>query len=57
LSRRGGYYQTGVDPSRGRRKADLIASRPGNGPAGKLSKRLPVTDVIFREVQPTYDLD
>ena len=27
------------------------------GPAGKLSKRLPATGIIFREVQPTYDLD
>jgi hypothetical protein len=27
------------------------------GPAGKLSKRLPATGIIFREVQPNYDLD
>ena len=27
------------------------------GPAGKLSKRLPATGIIFREVQPSYDLD
>ena len=27
------------------------------GPAGKLSKRLPATVIIFRQVQPTYDLD
>jgi hypothetical protein len=27
------------------------------GPAGKLSKRLPATGIIFREVQPDYDLD
>jgi hypothetical protein len=27
------------------------------GSAGKLSKRLPATGIIFREVQPTYDLD
>jgi hypothetical protein len=26
-------------------------------PAGRLSKRLPATGIIFREVQPTYDLD
>jgi hypothetical protein len=26
------------------------------GPAGKLSKRLPATGIIFREVQPSYDL-
>ena len=26
-------------------------------PAGKLSKRLPATGIIFREVQPSYDLD
>jgi hypothetical protein len=27
------------------------------GAAGKLSKRLPATGIIFREVQPAYDLD
>jgi hypothetical protein len=27
------------------------------GPAGKLSKRLPATGIIFRQVQPNYDLD
>src|ERR1700692_2908338 len=27
------------------------------GRAGKLSKRLPATGIIFREVQPAYDLD
>jgi hypothetical protein len=27
------------------------------GAAGKLSKRLPATGIIFREVQPSYDLD
>jgi len=27
------------------------------GPAGKLSKRLPATGIIFRQVQPDYDLD
>ena len=26
-------------------------------PSGRLSKRLPATGIIFREVQPTYDLD
>ena len=26
-------------------------------PGGKLSKRLPATGIIFREVPPTYDLD
>ena len=26
-------------------------------PSGKLSKRLPATGIIFREVQPSYDLD
>lgn len=25
--------------------------------SGRLSKRLPATGIIFREVQPTYDLD
>lgn len=28
-----------------------------DGPAGRLSKRFPVTGLIFREVLPTYDLD
>jgi hypothetical protein len=28
-----------------------------NTPAGKLSKRLPAAGIIFREVQPDYDLD
>ena len=27
------------------------------GRAGKLSKRLPATGIIFRQVQPAYDLD
>jgi hypothetical protein len=27
------------------------------GPAGKLSKRQAATGIIFREVQPSYDLD
>lgn len=27
------------------------------GPAGKLSKRLPATGIIFRQVQPSYELD
>jgi hypothetical protein len=27
------------------------------GRAGKLSKRLPATGIIFRQVAPTYDLD
>jgi hypothetical protein len=26
-------------------------------PAGKLSRRLPATGIIFRQVPPTYDLD
>ena len=26
-------------------------------PGGQLSKRLPATGIIFRKVQPTYDLD
>jgi hypothetical protein len=26
-------------------------------PAGRLSRRLPATGIIFREVQPDYDLD
>jgi hypothetical protein len=28
-----------------------------SSPGGRLSKRLPVTGMIFREVPPTYDLD
>jgi len=28
-----------------------------NTPAGKMSKRMPATGIIFRQVAPTYDLD
>jgi quercetin dioxygenase-like cupin family protein len=28
-----------------------------SGAAGKTSKRIPATGIIFRQVQPTYDLD
>ena len=39
----------------------ISATSRSNGPkstnAGKLSKRLPATGIIFREVQPDYDLD
>ena len=28
-----------------------------SSPSGRLSARLPATGIIFREVQPTYDLD
>jgi hypothetical protein len=28
-----------------------------SSPAGRLSERLPATGIIFREVQPDYDLD
>jgi hypothetical protein len=28
-----------------------------SGPAGRMSKRMPATGIIFREVPPTYDLD
>jgi len=28
-----------------------------SGPAGRLSRRLPATGIIFRQVPPTYDLD
>jgi hypothetical protein len=28
-----------------------------SSPAGRLSKRLPATGIIFRQVAPTYDLD
>jgi hypothetical protein len=30
---------------------------PESGRAGRLSRRLPATGIIFREVPPTYDLD
>jgi len=28
-----------------------------SGPAGRMSKRMPASGIIFREVPPTYDLD
>jgi len=36
---------------------DIEVEWAEEGPAGKLSKRLPATGIIFRQVQPTYDLD
>ena len=36
---------------------DIDVEWAEEGRAGKLSKRLPATGIIFREVQPTYDLD
>ena len=36
---------------------DIEVEWAEEGPAGKLSKRLPATGIIFREVQPSYDLD
>src|SRR6266403_2115683 len=36
---------------------DLDVEFVESTPAGKMSKRLPATGIIFREVAPTYDLD
>jgi hypothetical protein len=36
---------------------DIEVEWAEEGRAGKLSKRLPATGIIFREVQPDYDLD
>lgn len=36
---------------------DLEVEYVESGPAGRLSRRLPATGIIFREVPPTYDLD
>ena len=36
---------------------DIEVEWAEEGRAGKLSKRLPATGIIFREVQPAYDLD
>ena len=36
---------------------DLDVDFVESTPAGKMSKRLPATGIIFREVAPTYDLD
>ncbi len=36
---------------------DIEVEWAEQGRAGKLSKRLPATGIIFREVQPDYDLD
>ncbi len=36
---------------------DIEVEWASDGPAGKLSKRLPATGIIFRQVPPTYDLD
>ena len=35
---------------------DVEVEYTESGPAGKLSKRLPATGIIFREVPPDYDL-
>jgi hypothetical protein len=35
---------------------DLEVEYVESGPGGRLSKRLPATGIIFREVPPTYDL-
>jgi hypothetical protein len=36
---------------------DIEVEYVESGPGGRLSKRLPATGIIFREVPPTYDLD
>jgi hypothetical protein len=36
---------------------DIEVEWASEGPGGKLSKRLPATGIIFRQVPPTYDLD
>ena len=36
---------------------DIEVEWAEEGAAGKLSKRLPATGIIFRQVQPNYDLD
>jgi hypothetical protein len=37
--------------------ADVEIEFVETSPSGRLSKRLPVSGIIFREVPPTYDLD
>jgi hypothetical protein len=37
--------------------ADVEVEFVETSPSGRLSKRLPVSGIIFREVPPTYDLD
>jgi hypothetical protein len=36
---------------------DLEIEYVESGPGGRLSRRLPATGILFREVPPTYDLD
>jgi hypothetical protein len=36
---------------------DIEVEYAESGPGGRLSKRLPATGIIFREVPPSYDLD
>jgi hypothetical protein len=36
---------------------DIEVAYPETGRAGRLSARIPVNGLIFREVQPDYDLD
>ena len=36
---------------------DIEVEWVSDGPAGKLSERLPATGIIFRKVPPTYELD
>ena len=46
-----------TDPNGESHFRDIEIEWVEEGPAGKLSKRLPATGIIFREVQPDYDLD
>src|SRR5258708_37164080 len=46
-----------TDPSGQSHFRDIEIEWVEEGPAGKLSKRLPATGIIFREVPPVYDLD
>lgn len=36
---------------------DIEVEWVSDGPGGKFSRRLPATGIIFRQVQPSYDLD
>lgn len=46
-----------VDASGESHFRDVEVEYVESGPAGRLSRRLPATGIIFREVPPTYDLD
>lgn len=46
-----------VDASGETHFRDVEVEYVESGPAGRLSRRLPASGIIFREVPPTYDLD